>query len=101
LRSKSKKEKAAEIAEEIMQVAVETADSDIEIAKKQAELARRIMMKFNLRLGYKWKRFFCRKCKKLIVPGVNARVRINSKKRAVTVTCLSCGNVNRKILGEA
>ncbi len=96
-----KKEEAANIARELLQTAIDTAKTDLRIAKKQASLARKILMRFNIRLGYQWSRFICHGCKELIVPGVNARVRLNREKKSVIITCLSCGHVNRKILGQA
>jgi ribonuclease P protein subunit RPR2 len=47
------------------------------------------------------KRFVCHGCKKLVVPGVNARVRVGRGKPPVLrITCLGCGRVNRKILKQ-
>lgn len=96
-----KRDEAAHIARELLQIAIDTAKMDLRIAKKQANLARRILMRFNIRLGYQWSRFICHGCKELVVPGVNARVRLSSERKSVIITCLSCGHVNRKILGQA
>jgi RNase P subunit RPR2 len=95
-----RKEEVIELAKEILQYAINNARDDYEVANKLTQAVRRILMKFNLRLGYEWRRFICHGCKNLIVPGVNARVRISSQRRAVITTCLSCGKVNRKILGQ-
>lgn len=98
MKDKSKKEIALQTAKEILEFAIKTSKDDLEMAERQAQLARRILMKFNLKPGYEFKRFFCHKCKRFIVPGINARIRINSKRKALTTTCMSCGYVNRKIL---
>ena len=42
--------------------------------------------------------FFCHGCKELMVPGVNARVRL--AKSMILTTCASCGRVNRKSLAQ-
>lgn len=57
------------------------------------------MLKYNIRIGWDLKRFYCHGCKGLMVPGVNARVRLD--KGMVLTTCGSCGRVNRKSLGQA
>jgi len=74
---------------------------DPELARKQGELARRVMLRFNVRFDYSLKRFFCHGCKGLIIPGVNARVRLGGgKPKVLLVTCLECGHVNRKIISQ-
>lgn len=99
---KAAKRDATEVAHTLLSSAVGKSIHDLEIAKKQQELARRVMLSFNVRLDYSMRRFICHGCKKLIVPGVNARVRLRGgKPRMLRVTCLECGHVNRKVLSEA
>ena len=96
---RASKEDAAEVVRELLSTSVRTAAADKELASKQAELARKVMLRFNVRLDFALRRFVCHGCKKLIVPGVNARVRLgHGKPLAVRITCLECGRVNRKIL---
>lgn len=52
------------------------------------------MLKYNIRFGWDLKRFYCHGCKELLVPGVNARVRVDGG--YVLTTCSACGRVNRK-----
>lgn len=102
VRKKRGKADVASIASAIILSAVEESHKDIQIAKKQAELARKVSLRFNLRLGYPLKRFTCHGCKSLIVPGVNARVRLRpGKEMKLLITCLECGRVNRKLLRHA
>ena len=56
------------------------------------------MLKYNVRFGWDLKRFYCHGCKELIVPGVNARVRVVGGK--ILTTCANCGRVNRKSLPQ-
>ena len=86
-----------------MESAVGKSASDLELARAQGDLARRVMLKFNVRLDYSMKRFLCHGCKKLLVPGANARVRLGrvGKTMVLRVTCLECGHVNRKLLGSS
>ena len=86
----------------LMVKALRTAKEDMGLARRQAELARRICLKFNIRLPYSERQLFCRKCKRFIVPGVNARVRLGYSPKAVKITCVECGHTYRKILrGES
>jgi len=99
-RGRKPKAEPAEVAKRVLERAVLTAGSDPSLAKDQAELARRIMLKFNVRFDWSLKRFYCHGCKRLIVPGVNARVRLAGRgKRVLHVTCTDCGHVNRKLIG--
>ena len=96
---KDAKADAEAAARNLLSTAVKTSVADMELARSQAELARKVMLRFNLRLDYSLKRFICRGCKKLLVPGANARVRLgHGKPSALRITCLECGHVSRKIL---
>ena len=88
------------MARNLVRSAVSTAGGDLDLAKEQASLARRVMLKFNIRYPWQLKRFYCHGCKALILPGVNARVRLGPGK-VLLVTCMDCGRVNRKMLRQA
>ncbi|HEV2390440.1 MAG TPA: hypothetical protein VGS04_06930 [Nitrososphaerales archaeon] len=96
---KEAKREAAIAARKLIELSASTAHDDLDLAKKQAALARRLMLKFNVRFGWDLKRFYCHGCKELMVPGVNARVRLAGG--MVLTTCANCGRVNRKSLGQA
>lgn len=84
-----------------MESAVAHAAENLESSRASAELARKVRLRFNIRLGDDLKRYTCRGCKGLIVPGVNARVRLgHGDPPAIRITCAECGRVNRKILGR-
>lgn len=80
--------------------AIETAKNDIGLAKRQATIAQRICLKYNLKRPYYNKQLFCRKCKKFIIPGVSSRIRLGYKPKAIKITCFECGNIYRKILNR-
>lgn len=86
-------------AKALLELAASTAPGDLDLAKQQAALARRLMLRYNIRFGWDLKRFYCHGCKELMVPGVNARVRLAGG--MVLTTCANCGRVNRKSLGQA
>lgn len=66
-----------------------------ERSNRYVELARKIGMRYNIRLPKEYKRKFCKRCYKYIVPGINCMVRTNSKQRSVIIKCLECGNIMR------
>lgn len=96
---KSQKDLALQRIEILVRNALETVQHDADLAQKQAMLAKRMSTKFRVRLPYEIRQLYCKKCKRFIVPGVNARVRIGSANvKAVRITCLNCGHVYRKII---
>ncbi|HYA55469.1 MAG TPA: ribonuclease P Rpr2/Rpp21/SNM1 subunit [Nitrososphaerales archaeon] len=96
------KEDASTIIRLLTESAVSLSHTNPSVAEEQAALARRVKLKFNVRLDPSLTRFTCRGCKGLLVPGVNARVRLgHGKPTIIRVTCSRCGHVNRKVVGEA
>jgi ribonuclease P protein subunit RPR2 len=79
--------------------ALQTVKSDEGLAQKHAMLAKKISTKFRVKLPYEIRQLYCKKCKRFVVPGINARVRIGrTSVKAVRITCLKCGHVYRKII---
>ena len=93
------KQIAKERIEILMEQALKTMDKDPKLAQRYVELARRIGMKYRVRIPKKWKMFICRGCKKLMIPGVTCRIRIQRRREPhVTLTCLMCGHVKRYLI---
>ncbi len=87
------------MARDLLELSVSETLKSPELARQQAELARRVMLRFNVRFGWELRRFYCHGCKNLMVPGMNARVRLAAgPPKMVRVTCLDCGHTNRKVL---
>jgi ribonuclease P protein subunit RPR2 len=98
---KASKEEAAELVKLLTESAVELSHTNMPLAREQAALARRVKLRFNVRLDSSLKGFTCHGCKGLLVPGVNARVRLgHGKPTILRITCADCGRVNRKIIGQ-
>jgi RNase P subunit RPR2 len=97
VKRKEAKKEATVIAQGLIETAVATAGKDLQLAKSQASLARKIILKFNLRFDWRLRRFYCHGCKGLIFPGVNARVRLGPH-RILLITCADCNYGNRKKL---
>lgn len=98
MKRKEAKREAARIASNLVETAAGTATSDPDLARRQAALARRIALKFNVRFDWRLKRFYCHGCKGLLYPGVNARCPLGPD-RTLIITCADCNHVNRKRLG--
>jgi ribonuclease P protein subunit RPR2 len=98
-----KKPQAKELARERIDILVANAlqERDDGLAGRQAKLAKKIAMRYRVRLPYDIRQLYCKKCKAFIVPGKTARVRVGrSKTKAVRVTCLKCGHTYRKVVAE-
>jgi len=65
---------------------------DYELARRYVELARRIAMKYRVRIPKRYRLYFCKKCLYPYKAG-SFRVRIN--KSSVIITCLNCMHVRR------
>jgi ribonuclease P protein subunit RPR2 len=96
-----RKLQVGEIAKERIDLIIANAlhEQDEHLAAKQASQARRIAMRFRIRLPYRIRQLYCKKCKTFIVPGRSARVRVGrARSRAIRITCLKCGHTYRKVL---
>jgi len=76
--------------------ALETCHENPSRAQRYVDLARSLGMRYKVRLPRIYRRMICRGCKRLIVPGISARVRIQQRREPhIVVTCLHCGRHNR------
>lgn len=79
--------------------AMSNAKSNPELAERQATLAKRLCTKYRIRMPYELRVNYCKKCKKFIVPGFTARVRIGrSNVKSIRITCSFCNHTYRKII---
>lgn len=65
----------------------------VEMADRYVDMARRVGMRYNVRVPTSYRRRFCRGCYGYLLPGTTSRTRLN-RGRVVT-TCLRCGHVSR------
>lgn len=65
----------------------------VDHSKRCLELARKIGMRYNVRIPKHLKRLFCKQCNSLLLPGRTATVRV--KKGRIIVRCQQCGNILR------
>ena len=73
--------------EKLIALAKEMYSEDSILAKRYVSLARKIAMRHRFSLG---RRFFCRECDAIFIPGKTLKIRISPSQRRVLYTCLSC-----------
>lgn len=79
--------------------AISCSISNPKIAQRYAILTKRLCTKYRIRMPYELRMHFCKKCKKFIVPGSTARVRIGrSNIKSIRITCGFCNHTYRKII---
>ena len=93
------------IALERMQILINSAISNArtnpEISQRQAQLARRISTKYNIRMPYDLRIVFCKKCKSFIAPGINSKIRLGrASVKSIRISCNLCGHTYRKIISQ-
>ncbi len=64
-------------------------------ANRYVFLARKLAMKYRIKLDKKFKRLFCKHCYHYFIHGKNVEVRTNPKTRAVEYLCLDCKEITR------
>lgn len=77
----------------LFQHANEVFKEDGNLADRYVKTARRIAMKYKIRLPSSLKKRFCKHCHKYLVHGVNCRVRIH--KHRVIYYCFGCKHYMR------
>ena len=79
--------------------AISNARKNPELAQRQASLAKRLSMKYRVRMPYELRMSFCKKCKKFIAPAINARIPLGrSDVKSIRITCNFCNHTYRKII---
>ncbi len=94
---KGKPREQQKIAKERIQVLFKQAKDmfkeDPKLSDRYVYLARKIAMKYKVKIPSKLKRRFCKHCYNFLVPSVNCRVRAQRGK--VVYYCLSCKKFTR------
>lgn len=93
-KKKSKqKEIAAERINELFKQAKIMFKENKEFSRKYIQLARKISMKYNVRIPEKLRRKYCKKCSNYLVEGKNLKIRVKDGK--LVRHCLDCKSVSR------
>ena len=97
----SKKEIATQRILILFDNAVSNARNNPKLAERQAQIARKIYMRFKIKMPWQIRTSFCKKCKKFIVPGVTSKVRVGrSNVKSVRITCGFCNQTYRKLIDQ-
>src|SRR2546428_4041026 len=99
MRVRSKKpDFQAKLARGRIQILFDLAEKELkkhpERSRRYVELARKIGLRYNIRLG-KIKKEFCKKCNTLLKPSLTSKVRIDSQKKVIETVCLNCNQIAR------
>src|SRR3989338_5758945 len=98
-RNRDKPKWQTDIANERIKILFDLAEKEFRENKKYAnryvELARRIGMRYNVKIPKELKSKFCKHCKSYLVPGINSVHRANPKEKAVEILCKECGEKMR------
>ena len=97
----SKKEIATQRILILFENAVSNASKNPRLAERQAQIARKISMRFKIKMPWQIRTSFCKKCKKLIVPTISSKVRVGrTSVKSIRITCYFCNHTYRKIIPQ-
>ncbi len=72
-----------------------------ELANRYVYLARRYAQRARIEIPPEWKKRICHKCKRFLYPGINCRIRLQSRKGKgshVSLTCFECNKTTRYLI---
>ncbi|MGA1866303.1 MAG: ribonuclease P protein component 4 [Thermoplasmatota archaeon] len=88
------REAAADRIETLYSLAFDMASAgDLDLARRYLTLARKIGMRYTVRIPTRFKRSTCRNCRTPMIPELTSRIRIRDGRRVIT--CLECGQIMR------
>ncbi len=96
----SKKQIAIKRIQILFNNALSNAKNNPGLAKKQAEIAKKISMKFKIKMPFEISSSFCKNCKEFIAPGIASKIRLGSKPKSIRITCSYCNHTYRKIISQ-
>ena len=82
----------------LFQLAQEIFPENKELASRYIYLAKKYAQRAKIQIPPIWKKRVCHKCKQFLYPGINCKIRIQSRKGKgshVSMTCLECYNITR------
>ncbi|MEM7821429.1 MAG: ribonuclease P protein component 4 [Candidatus Aenigmatarchaeota archaeon] len=88
------------IAKERIEILFNLAEKELkkhpERSRRYVELARKIGLRYNVRLKKELKRKFCKECNSFLIPGISSTIRIENG--YVTVKCSNCKKIYRYLV---
>ena len=99
MRKSQKPEWQTKIAKERIEILFSLAEKEFkehpDRSKRYIELARKIGLRYNVRLSKDDKRKFCKICNTLLKPGISSKVRLDKSTKTINVKCLNCEKISR------
>ena len=99
MRRSKKADWQQKIAKERIEILFNLAEREFrkhpERSKRYVGLARKIGLRYNVRLSKELKKSFCKNCNTLLKPEVSSKVRLDSQTKTVVVECLNCKKIYR------
>jgi len=68
------------------------------LSNRYVYLARRYAQRARIKIPFEWKKRICNRCKSFLYPGINCRIRMQSRKGKgshVSLTCFECNKTTR------
>ena len=82
----------------LFQRAHEIFQENKKLSNRYVYLARRYAQRARIKIPFEWKKRICNKCKLFLYPGLNCRIRMQSRKGKgshVSLTCFECNKTTR------
>ncbi len=86
---------ARERIEKLFSLAGSAYDSNPDRSRRYIELARKIGLRYNVRLDKGEKRSFCKKCNTILVPGKTSQTHLDSRTKVIIIKCQNCNYISR------
>lgn len=87
------------IAEERIEILFHLAEKNFlknpDRSRRYIELARKIGLRYNVRMSREQKKSFCKKCNTLLKKGKSAKLEVDKEHRIMLLKCLNCNTVYR------
>ena len=100
MRRSKKPEWQQQIANERIEILFNLAEKEFKKhparSQRYVQLARKIGLRYNVRLIKTLKRRFCKNCNILLKSGITSRTRLDSRKRTIIIKCLNCNKIYRQ-----
>ncbi len=100
MRTASKPDWQQKIAKERIEILLNLAEKEFkkhfERSKRYVELARKLGLRYNVRLTKDQKNKFCKKCFTLLKPGMTSKVRLDEKTKTIAIKCEKCNTIYRQ-----
>ena len=88
------------IAKERIKILFDLAEKELkrhpERSRRYVQLARKIGLRYNVRLPKQLKRKFCKNCNTLLKPGLTAERSVDNRNKTIVIKCLKCNKIYRR-----